>query len=92
MSFNVKPEGAQLIITGRGTFDAKDAIKAAGGKWDPENKAWKLAKESATEELLKLFGACCAECTVYGGGHSSCKPHARDGVSFRVKGRYYTGD
>jgi len=92
MSFNVQPEGAHLIISGRGTFDAKDAIKAAGGKWDPENKTWKLAKESATEELLKLFGACCAECRVYGQGFTSCTPHARDGVSFRVKGRYYTGD
>ena len=82
-----------MIISGK-TFEAKEWIKAAGGTWDPIMKVWRLAVEKATEEVCAKFGTCCVECKVYSWGKKiiSCQKHARDGVSFRVNGRYYTGD
>jgi hypothetical protein len=83
----------EMIISGK-TFEAKEWIKAAGGTWDPIMKVWRLAVEKATEEVCAKFGTCCVECKVYSWGKkiTSCQKHARDGVSFRVNGRYYTGD
>ena len=94
MSLRFIVEDGHMVISGN-TFEAKEWIKAAGGTWEPLRKVWKLPVDKATEEVCAKFNVCCVECKVYSWGKkmmTSCGKHARDGVSFRVNGRYYTGD
>jgi hypothetical protein len=39
---------AQIILTGN-TYPHRDAIKAMGGTWDPERKAWTIARETMAQ-------------------------------------------
>ena len=42
-------------VTGKGTFDNKDALRELGGKWYGKDKAWTY-KEDPTEKIAKRLG------------------------------------
>ena len=48
-------EETQLIVSGK-TFDAKETIKALGGKWDPKRRVWTLPLAMDTEDTRVRLG------------------------------------
>lgn len=52
----ISREATQLILSGK-TFDAKEAIKAFGGKWNPARRVWTLPLEADSDELRAHLGA-----------------------------------
>ena len=46
----------RIAITGN-TFPVKDAIKALGGRWNPDRKAWMVPADRADEARKLLAGA-----------------------------------
>ena len=48
-------EETQLIVSGK-TFDAKETIKALGGKWDPKRRVWTLPLAMDTEDTRARLG------------------------------------
>lgn len=48
-------KGLGLYAYGRGTFEAKEEIRAAGGKWDPLAKVWRLPRTEAVVEAAKSW-------------------------------------
>ena len=49
-------EATHLILTGK-TFDAKEAIKSLGGRWNPARRVWTLPLEADTDEVRVHLGA-----------------------------------
>ena len=49
-------EATHLILTGK-TFDAKEAIKSLGGRWNPLRRVWTLPLEADTDEVRVHLGA-----------------------------------
>ena len=50
MTITLRDEGKRLYFTGN-TFPAKDQIKALGGRWDAETKAWWIASTQRAEAV-----------------------------------------
>ena len=48
-------EETQLIVSGK-TFDAKETIKALGGKWDPKRRVWTLPLAMYTDDTRARLG------------------------------------
>lgn len=58
MTITLKDEGKRLYFTGN-TFPAKDQIKAIGGRWDVDAKAWWVgaARRAEAVALIVEIGA-----------------------------------
>jgi hypothetical protein len=51
MTITLNTEGRRTYLSGN-TYEHRDAIKAAGGRWDAEQKSWWFGKRDAAEALL----------------------------------------
>lgn len=62
MSQTIQTErvGRRTYLTGN-TFAAKEDIKAAGGHWDPDRKAWWLGDDSKAQAIASAFNTAPAE-------------------------------
>jgi DNA polymerase III epsilon subunit-like protein/predicted DNA-binding transcriptional regulator YafY len=52
ISFSVDPTG--ITITGKKTFDYKEAIKSSGARWNATGKAWKIPATTDAERIAAL--------------------------------------
>jgi len=55
MPLYIAREETQLVISGN-TFDAKDAIKGLGGRWDAARRIWTLPLALDTEDTRTRLG------------------------------------
>jgi hypothetical protein len=46
---------SDVLITGN-TYPVKDALKALGGRWDPNAKGWRVPADKANEAKLLVAG------------------------------------
>lgn len=47
--FTIKTlEDGRITVTGRGTYGARESIKARGGRWDPAARTWTLPSGTDT--------------------------------------------
>ena len=53
---NVTREGRRSYLTGS-TYDIKDAIKSAGGHWDPDRRAWWIGDDDKARTLAAKAAA-----------------------------------
>ena len=56
MNITVSREGRRSYIVGQ-TYAAKDAIKAAGGHWDGDRRAWWLGSHETATALVERLSA-----------------------------------
>ena len=56
-----------IAVTGN-TYPVKDALKALGAKWNPDQKAWMVSEDkAAAARALVAKGSSSAESTTYHG-------------------------
>lgn len=45
---------AGFVLKGKGTYDAREDIKGAGGIWDKMQKAWLMPDQDAMDQFASL--------------------------------------
>jgi len=56
MSIEIRSEGRRHYLIGD-TYAIRDMIRSAGGKWDPERKAWWSGKRDVAETIAAKAGS-----------------------------------
>jgi len=82
-----------ILISGR-TYDIREQLKALGGVWKPELKAWLVPSNTDIKAITKPYWVCCHHAKIldYSKKYHTCKTHGRDMEHFFINGRLYTGD
>jgi hypothetical protein len=49
LGINIMDESGHWVLSGRGTYDNRFAIKELGGVWNAEHKAWYISQKQRTK-------------------------------------------